>query len=135
VVQEVEEALDHRGPDARVPGGKGPGPEKHDGPDDLGVQKLPGPGGVASDQVPLEPVEVLGSDPDVGQGSEAGGDAVDGPFLADAALHDVPRPLHAADGLGMEADRRSVASHGDDLGRRQGAVADDHRLRPHPAER
>jgi hypothetical protein len=53
-VQQVRQAHDHVGADARVPCRQSPGPQQDHSPDHLDGKKVAGPRGVTADDVPLE---------------------------------------------------------------------------------
>ncbi len=92
----TDEAVDELGPDPRVPLGQGGGPQQHHGPDGFRFDVGADGGGVRADQADLQVGPLVGADVAVGEGSEAGRQAVDGPVARDQS--EWPRPCGALQG-------------------------------------
>ena len=92
----------------------------------------PDPGGVAHQEVLLEPAGVGRRDDGRRQGAEPGRHAVDDRALGDERFDDVARLLHPLAGVDVEGGRRAVAGDRLDVGDGQvGAGQDDRRARWH----
>ena len=104
--QEVEQPVDDERPAAAVAEGQRVGPQQEHRPDDLAREGRADAGGVADQEVLLEPPGVGRLDEGRGQVAEAGRHAVHHGALGDERLDDVARLLHRARGRGCRARRR-----------------------------
>ncbi len=126
--EEVEEAIDDQRPAAAVAEGEGVRAEQEHRPDDLAREGRPDAGGVAHQDVLLEPGRIRRRDEGRGQVAEPGRHAVHDGSLGDERFDDVARLLHPPAGIVVELDPGTVARDQLDLGDRQvGAGQDDGR--------
>ena len=128
--QEVEQPVDEERPAAAVTEGERVGPEQEHRPDDLAREGRADAGGVAHQQVLLEPAGVGRRDRGRGQRPEPGRHAVDHGALGDERFDEVARLLHPLPGVHVE--RRLGAGAGDrfDVADGQVGPGEDHRTGP-----
>ena len=116
-VQEVHQRVHQLRADARVAGGERPGPYRHHGPHDLGLDERPHSGGVAAKEGPLELQTIVGRYPRVRQRPEARRHPVDREGAVDHCLDAPARDAYTLPGLRAHLHPRPAPGHGDDGGR------------------
>jgi len=104
-VEERDERLDQLRPHAARGAQENIGPEQHDGPNDRCGERRAHAGGVTPDEIRLELGQPIGGDPDVGQLSEAGVDAINRLPRGDRGFDQAPaiHQLRACRGLHLHA--------------------------------
>ena len=86
------------------------GSEQHHGPHDFGWQGIAHSGGVASDQVELQGLELIGLDPNRRELAETGVDPVQRATPRDGLLHCLAAPFQGGQGLGCDGHGRAGRS-------------------------
>ena len=124
--EQLEESARQVGPDARVPGGQGPGPQQEDGADGRVVEGRPGARGVRADDGTLQPGQVARADRRVGQRAEAGVDPVDGGVSPGRGFHDGAAEFHGGGHVRAELGAGVAAGHVDDILDFEAVAGDDH---------
>ena len=125
-IEHADDQLGEDGPDAARAEQQDVGAQQHHRAHGLLRQRIADPRRVAADQVQLQPAQVAGGDPHVGELPEPRRHAVHRLAAGDGVLHDAPRRFHALHGSRGDLDRDTPASDRDDVLNREGMTVQHH---------
>jgi len=90
-IEQGKNSIHQFGPAPGVTGGQHIGAQQQHGPDHRLVEWLPNPAGMGTQQIQLQPIQLVGIDPNLGQLAEPGVDPVDHLTRVEDIVHDLAR--------------------------------------------